>query len=108
MNLARSLVGKDNREDNGKVLSTRPHWDFFIAHAGKDAAVAEALYDELYLNARTFLDSRSLMLGDDWDHALQRAQLNSRITVVLISENTDQAYYQREEIASRYRHGAKR
>jgi hypothetical protein len=39
-------------------------------------------------------------LGDDWDNELVKAQKNSRITVVIVSANTDRAYYQREEIAA--------
>ena len=75
-------------------------WDFFIAHAGPDKEVAERLYDRLCQDARTFLDSRSLELGDDWDIKLREAQQSSLVTVVLISGHTDQAYYQREEIAA--------
>ena len=74
-------------------------WDFFLAHAAGDTGRAEALYDLLSGQARVFLDSRVLRLGDDWDATLSRAQKSSRITVVLVSARTDQAYYQREEIA---------
>ena len=75
-------------------------WEFFIAHAGPDKAVAEQLYDRLCQDARSFLDSRSLELGDDWDLRLREAQQSSLVTVVLISAHTEQAYYQREEIAA--------
>jgi tetratricopeptide (TPR) repeat protein len=75
-------------------------WDIFIAHAGADFPVAEDLYERLELQPRTFLDGRSLMLGDDWDRKLPQAQRASRITVVLVSRKTDKAYYQREEIAN--------
>jgi hypothetical protein len=74
-------------------------WDFFIAHAGVDTPVAEQLYDLLAGSARVFLDSRSLELGDDWDSALATAQQQSRITVVLVSQQSDAAYYQRVEVA---------
>jgi hypothetical protein len=75
-------------------------WDFFIAHAGADTKVAENLYDLLTGSARVFLDSRSLELGDNWDRALRIAQSHSRITVVLVSEHSDAAYYERVEVAS--------
>lgn len=75
-------------------------YDFFLAHAGADAAAAERLYDLLVTQARVFLDCRSLVLGDDWDKALPEAQRHSRVTVVLVSGNTDGAFYQREEIAA--------
>ncbi|MEW6735551.1 MAG: TIR domain-containing protein [Acidobacteriota bacterium] len=75
-------------------------WDFFIAHTGKDTDVAEHLYDLLTPHCRVFLDKRCLKLGDDWDIELTRAQRASRITIVLVSSKTEQAYYQREEIAA--------
>ena len=40
-------------------------WDFFLAHAAADGAAAEELYELLGSNARVFLDSRCLELGDD-------------------------------------------
>jgi hypothetical protein len=75
-------------------------WDLFLAHAGADKEAAETLYDLLAERAKVFLDSRCLTYGDDWDEVLSIAQSSSLITVVLISSNTDRAYYQREEIAS--------
>jgi hypothetical protein len=75
-------------------------WDFFITHAGADKRPAEKLYDYLKPKSRVFLDCRSLVLGDDWDTELRRAQKTSLVTVVLISEKTEAAYYQREEIAA--------
>jgi hypothetical protein len=79
---------------------TRPEWDFFIAHAGADTASAEELFDRLKSASRVFLDSRCLRLGDDWDRKLAEAQRAASVTVVLISSRTEQAYYQREEIAA--------
>lgn len=77
-------------------------WDFFLAHASPDAAAAGHLYDVLAEGnaARVFLDSRSLQLGDDWDVRLAEAQRKSRVTVVLVSGHTENAYYQREEVAA--------
>jgi hypothetical protein len=74
-------------------------WDFFIAHAGADVADAEFLYELLSPNHRVFLDSKCLLPGDDWDR-IGQAQRQSWVTVVLVSVNTDKAYYQREEIAA--------
>lgn len=75
-------------------------WDFFLAHAADDMAAAEELYDALREGGRVFLDSRCLLPGDDWDQQLRSAQALSRITVVLVSARTEQAYYQREEVAA--------
>ena len=74
-------------------------WDFFLAHAGADTRDAERLYEELAGRAQVFLDSKCLLLGDDWDQKLTRAQRNSLVTVVLISKVSEHAYYEREEIA---------
>jgi hypothetical protein len=78
----------------------RYKWDFFLAHAGADLAAAERLYALLEPHSKVFLDSRCLMLGDDWDQELAAAQSNSLVSVVLVSPRTDDAYYQREEIAA--------
>ena len=77
------------------------NWDFFLAHAGADKPAAEELYTLLSTGSNSiFLDSKCLLLGDDWDTKISKAQRESRISVVLISSRTDIAYYQREEIAA--------
>jgi hypothetical protein len=75
-------------------------YDFFIAHAGADTVEAERLFDLLSGEAKVFLDSRCLIPGDDWPTVVQKAQRNSSATLVLISDRTDQAFYQGEEIAA--------
>lgn len=75
-------------------------YDFFIAHAGPDTPAAENLHGLLTPSARVFLDSKTLLPGDDWDRELALAQQESLITVVLISSRSGEAYYQREEIAA--------
>lgn len=75
-------------------------WDYFLAHAGADKSIAEDLYTLLTPRCKVFLDSRCLILGDDWDEELASAQSSSLISVVLVSSSTDRAYYQREEIAA--------
>lgn len=76
------------------------YYDFFLAHAGPDKEAAETLFDLLGPHSKVFLDTRCLKLGDDWTRELPLAQSRSLITVVLVSSQTDQAYYQREEIAA--------
>ncbi len=80
-------------------MSSEYEWDFFLAHAGVDTPSAEVLYQHLAPRTRVFLDTRCLLLGDDFDAELMKALNASRVTVVLVSENTESAYYQREEIA---------
>lgn len=79
--------------------TTDKKWDFFIAHAGPDSLLAEQLHDLLAGSATVFLDVRSIELGDNWDLTLAAAQRQSRITVVLVSQQTDSAYYERVEVA---------
>ena len=68
-------------------------WDFFIAHAGANNDVAEELYELLAPYSRVFLDCKTLLPGDDWDQELAEAQRCSLVTIVLISADTDRAYY---------------
>lgn len=75
-------------------------WDIFIAHAGGDTRIAEDLYDLLKGKARVFLDSKTLVLGDEWDVLLRDAQRRSAMTVVLVGKTADAAYYLRSEIAA--------
>ncbi len=70
-------------------------WDIIIAHAGADGPLAEQLCEQLAARTRVFLDSRCLQLGDEWDSELAAAQKASVVTVVLVSDHTDGAYYQR-------------
>jgi hypothetical protein len=81
-------------------VAREDRWDFFIAYASSDGAAAEALYDLLRPSFRVFLDRRSLMPGDDWASRISAALNNTAVTLVLISPGTDDAYYEREEIAT--------
>ncbi|MFT7837693.1 toll/interleukin-1 receptor domain-containing protein [Saccharothrix sp. BKS2] len=80
-------------------MTHEERWDFFIAYASPDRGAAEALFDLLDPSFRVFLDRRNLLPGDDWSSRLTLAQSKSAVTLVLISSRTDNAYYQREEIA---------
>lgn len=81
-------------------MGSHRRWDFFISHAGADLSAARKLYDLLKPRARTFLDERCLLPGDDWDVQLATEQRSSAVTVVLVSSRTEAAYYQREEVAA--------
>jgi TIR domain-containing protein len=75
-------------------------WDFFLAHAGADLPIAQDLYGRLSPAAKVFLDAITMLPGDDWDQELRTAQRASLISVIILSSNTNDAYYQREEIAA--------
>ena len=74
-------------------------WDFFLAHAGADLEVARRLRRQLEPPARVFLDDECISLGESWDRKLAEALRSSLIHVILVSPNTDEAYYECEEIA---------
>ncbi len=78
--------------------SDRSKWDFFIAYASADRTIARSLYEMLRPKSNVFFDKVSLQLGDNWDQELPRAQRDSAVTVVLVSTNTDDAYYAKEEV----------
>lgn len=80
------------------ILENRYH--IFIAYASPDRPYAKSLYEILREDYEVFFDEESLLPGDPWDITLPRSQANSLITIILISENVDDAYYQKEEIAS--------
>jgi hypothetical protein len=75
-------------------------WDIFIAHAGGDLAPAKTLLGLLDTRVKVFLDDARLQLGDNWDIELAAAQRDSLVTVVLVSNRAEAAFYQREEIAA--------
>jgi hypothetical protein len=74
-------------------------YDVFVAYASPDAQYAEQLYALLSaMNWRVFLDSKVLVGGDPWPKVVREAQRDSLLTLILISERVDSAYFQREEI----------
>jgi len=82
------------------LLAPAKKWDLFIAYAASDRAHADQLYALLCNRYRVFIDHRCLLPGDNWDAALSAAQRDALITVVLVSAKTEEAYYQREEVAA--------
>ena len=75
-------------------------FDFFIAHASADSHAAQRLFELLSPESKVFLDSKCLEPGDNWPTVIQDAQRNSRTSLVLISDTTERAFYEIEEIAA--------
>jgi TIR domain-containing protein len=76
----------------------------FLAHASVDNPIAVKLHGELTARGvRTSLDVVELELGDDWDLRLPQAQRSSRMTVVIVSQSTEAAFYEREEKRALFR-----
>ena len=74
-------------------------WDFFLAHAGADLEAARKLKRQLAPPAHVFLDAEDIPLGENWDKYLAGALRSSLIHIILVSPQTEDAYYQCEEIA---------
>ncbi len=86
------------------VAATQPRdaepllWDVFLAHASPDKPIARRLYDLLGAQVRVFLDEKSVPLGADYDVTIRDAQRRSYMTVVLVGDTADAAYYLRAEV----------
>ena len=76
-------------------------WDVFIAHAGADVVSARHLANCLTSQHRLtcFLDAQQLQAGNVWPTTLKNVLAQSRVVVVIVSENSDAAYYLQEEVA---------
>jgi hypothetical protein len=85
-------------EQSGRVQSAH-EWDYFISYPSKDIQVAVAVYIELTKKAKAFLDQRCLRPGDRWTERLAAAQQTSRATVLIVTGNSAQAWYQESEAA---------
>ena len=74
-------------------------WDYFLAHASPDKEYARRLHELLRAEGlRPFLDDIDLEPGDVWDIELPKALRASAATIVLISPNTANAHFERDEI----------
>ena len=94
----------------GDTKATAPAFvfDFFIAHASPDKEHARRFADRLEPEFRVFLDTEDVPLGVDWGNVIDEAQRQSRFTLALISDKTEDAPYAMDEIRAaidRERHG---
>jgi len=72
-------------------------YDVFIAYASIDAQYAKRLYALLSaIGQRVFLDSEALIGGDPWPEEIRQAQQDSMLTLIVISDRADSAYFQQE------------
>ena len=83
--------------EKGQPQAGNAPWDFFIPHASADANQAELLYSMLSNTHRTFLASRCIAAGTDWDSSLHAALHSSRVIVPLVSAKTKDSFFQRAE-----------
>jgi hypothetical protein len=74
-------------------------YDIFIAYASDDREYAERLHAVLTaVGHRVFLDTKGLKAGDRWSKTIRQAQWASLLTVALISDLSEDAYFQQGEI----------
>jgi hypothetical protein len=100
------LLAEGTPEKAEKALAGLPHisafeWDAFLSHATGDQPYATQLYHELVARGvPTFLAAMPgcLAPGAQWQLDLVKALRRSRMIVVLHSQSTEGAEYQREEV----------
>jgi hypothetical protein len=73
-------------------------YDLFLAHPPANKSSARALFDLLRPDVRVFLAARSLSSSDHREQAIATAQRASRATVLLISPQSDAAWYLSDEV----------
>jgi hypothetical protein len=96
-------AGKYSSLRQGQIMqiSNEPlEWDFFLACASADRSRAESLYAALSTNHRVFLDAHGVRPGDDWPLTISRALAATRLTIILISANSEKAHYLRDETST--------
>jgi hypothetical protein len=87
-----------------KSMKRPRQWDIFLSYARGDSGATSAreLHGHLLRlkpDAAVFFDAVSIPLGDEWDSELKAALESSRLVAALVSAATEDAYYQREEVA---------
>jgi hypothetical protein len=73
-------------------------WDCFISYPATQQHVAAKLAELLSPRVAVFFDQTVLRPGDDWPRALARALDHSLVTAVIVSPQTERAFYEQEEI----------
>lgn len=82
------------------MSESRTDRDFFLIHAGADAALARQLYDLLAVRHRVFLDQTGISPGDQWQVTLDEALKSTRVFVVLVTKQIGHSFYSNAEIAT--------
>jgi hypothetical protein len=102
------LVGPGDTSNSGETPPPEPgssrldaasdSYDLFVAHPPATRSTAAALFDLLQPHVRVFLAGRSLQPSDHWEHEILTAQRAARATVLLISPQSDAAWYLSDEL----------
>ncbi len=71
----------------------------FISHAGKDTPISETLYNDLKdVGHDVCIDRKELKFGDDTIEFMNNAIADAHTVLIVFSEHTDAAVWQRKEI----------
>lgn len=87
----------DPRDPQGRLDGT---YDVYLAYPPGADDLAALLYESLSPNYKVFFDARSLLPGDLWSDVRPAAQASALATLLLITPDTDGAWWQRSEIIS--------
>jgi len=79
--------------------TTTDRWDIFLSFAGKRPSEAHAFFDALRKHGRVFFTATEQNVLTNWASDIRRAQQNSDSSVILVSTESQTAYYQQEEVA---------
>jgi len=70
----------------------------FISYPHEEFDVAKEIYDLLSGRFKVFMDKYSIVPGADWTAEIVRAQQKSAMTIAIVSNNTKNACYEKDEI----------
>lgn len=76
----------------------KPRYHFFLSYSNKDRIKADKFFNTLDKYFHIFYAPYSIKLGEEWPKKIRLAQKDSLTTLILYSNNTENAYYQNEEI----------
>lgn len=82
------------------MSNTKRSLNIFLCHAHSDRETVHHLYRSLMDNGvHAWLDSESLLPGQNWQHEIRRAILNSDVVLVCLSQKfNEQNGYRHEEL----------
>lgn len=79
-------------------INNMDNHDVFISYAHPDAHYAKRLYNLLTaIGYKVFLDTEDIAAGDLWSERIQKALEGSTLMLILVSNRTNSAYFQKEE-----------
>lgn len=78
---------------------TLPEYDVFLSHASKDKPKVELLYKDL-INQEfvVWFDKDNIHAGNDWQQAIQKGVENSKVLVLVWTENASKSDWVNKEI----------